>query len=124
MPPNDSGSTYRLLGLGMELAAAVLGLALFGWWVGGKLGSATAGLLVGATIGFAGGLYNLIKSALSVSSATPTKGSSGDDAEKEAGSRGEEMAASRVLHGSTRVPPARGSSGRKTSAGPSPDEER
>lgn len=81
MPQDDSSSTYRLMGLGLELAAAVLGLALFGWWVGGKLGSANAGLLIGATIGFIGGLYNLIKTALGSSSG----GSSGDTDSDDAG---------------------------------------
>ena len=109
MPQNDNTSTYRLLGLGMELTAAVLGLALFGWWVGGKLGSAKLGLLFGATVGLIGGMYNLIKSALSVSSsgssserASEEEGVPGDEA---AGTPGDGTAASRVLHGSTRLPP-------------------
>lgn len=53
---------FRAAGSGLELAAAVLGMSLFGWWLGGHYGHARAGLLIGAAIGFTGGLYNLIKS--------------------------------------------------------------
>lgn len=52
---------YRTLGVGLELAAAVGGMAAFGWWIGGYFDHAQAGLLVGAAAGFAGGMYNLIK---------------------------------------------------------------
>ncbi len=57
----------RLAGLGFELAAAVAGLAAFGWWVGRYYGHPAAGLVVGATLGIVGGLYNLIRASLKYS---------------------------------------------------------
>lgn len=52
--------------MGFELAAAVGGFALFGWWIGGRLGNARTGLLVGAVLGIVGGLYNLVRTSLIV----------------------------------------------------------
>lgn len=54
----------RLAGLGFELTAAVIGFGLVGYWVGGHLGSARIGLLIGAILGIFGGLYNLIRASL------------------------------------------------------------
>jgi F0F1-type ATP synthase assembly protein I len=53
-----------LAGQGFELTAAVIGFGLAGYWVGGHLGNASIGLLVGALLGIFGGLYNLIHSSL------------------------------------------------------------
>lgn len=53
-----------LAGHGFELTAAVVGFGLVGYWVGGHLGNASIGLLVGALLGIFGGLYNLIRSSL------------------------------------------------------------
>ncbi|MEZ5330763.1 MAG: AtpZ/AtpI family protein [Thermoanaerobaculia bacterium] len=68
MPPTDpadsSKSWTRVAGLGFELAAAVGGFALFGWWIGDWLGNAKIGLLVGAVLGIVGGLYNLVRTSL------------------------------------------------------------
>jgi len=52
--------------MGFELAAAVGGFAFFGWWIGGYLGHARTGLLVGAVLGIVGGLYNLVRTSLIV----------------------------------------------------------
>ncbi len=53
-----------LAGQGFELTAAVIGFGLVGYWVGGHLGNAPIGLVVGALLGIFGGLYNLIRSSL------------------------------------------------------------
>ncbi len=60
-------TSNRLAGLGFEVAAAVAGFTLFGYWIGSHYGRATLGLLVGAGLGVLGGTYNLIRAALSVS---------------------------------------------------------
>lgn len=57
----------RLAGLGFELAAAIIGFAAFGYWLGRYFGWPTAGLAIGATLGIVGGLYNLIRVSLVVS---------------------------------------------------------
>ena len=51
-------------GAGLELAGATAGLALVGYWIDGKFGTAPWGILVGVLIGLVGGLYNLIKQSL------------------------------------------------------------
>ena len=51
----------------MELAAAVGGFALLGYWIDRHNGSSPWGLLIGALLGLIGGFYNLIKASLSAS---------------------------------------------------------
>ena len=51
----------RLSSLGMELAASVAGGSLLGWWIDGRLRSEPWGLVIGATLGFVGGMYNLLR---------------------------------------------------------------
>ena len=51
--------------MGIELAAAVVGLSLFGYWWDRHFGTAPWGLVVGGTIGIVGGMYNLIRQSLS-----------------------------------------------------------
>jgi F0F1-type ATP synthase assembly protein I len=53
--------------MGMELAAAIIGLTLVGWWVDWKFGTAPTGLIVGAVLGIVGGMYNFIRQALAMS---------------------------------------------------------
>ena len=59
-------SWMRLAGMGIELGAAVAGLALFGYWIDRHYGTAPKGLLIGATLGLVGGLYNLIRSSMAL----------------------------------------------------------
>jgi Putative F0F1-ATPase subunit Ca2+/Mg2+ transporter len=54
----------QLLSSGFELAAAVLGFALVGRWLGGKFDSALLGTAIGGILGIVGGMYNLIRQAL------------------------------------------------------------
>lgn len=52
---------------GFELAAAVAGMGLFGYWIGGHYGNALVGLAVGGILGIVGGMYNLIRQSLAAS---------------------------------------------------------
>ena len=54
----------RYSGAGLELAGAVAGLTLVGYWIDGKFDTSPWGLIVGLVIGLVGGLYNLVKASL------------------------------------------------------------
>ena len=54
----------RLANAGFELAAAIGGFTLVGYWVDRHYGTAPRGVLVGALLGLVGGLYNQIKASL------------------------------------------------------------
>jgi len=59
----DAPSKFRLAGMGLELAGAVIGGCVIGWYIDWKFGT-RYGLMTGALIGIVGGMYNLIKQAL------------------------------------------------------------
>lgn len=64
MPRQDQPDWGRFVGLGIEMAVGVaLGWAV-GWWLDRKSGSAPWGSVVGGALGFAAGMYMLIKEAL------------------------------------------------------------
>jgi len=52
-----------LAGLGIELAAAVVGLTALGLWIDRRLETEPWATVIGASIGFVGGMYNFILSA-------------------------------------------------------------
>ncbi|HXU44787.1 MAG TPA: AtpZ/AtpI family protein [Thermoanaerobaculia bacterium] len=54
----------RASGIGIELAAAVAGLSLAGYWVDRHYGSGPWGLLIGLALGLIGGTYNLVRESL------------------------------------------------------------
>lgn len=65
--PRDREPWMRIGGVGLELAAAVGGFALFGYLLDRHYGSQPKGLLIGALLGLIGGFYNLIKTSLRAS---------------------------------------------------------
>ncbi|MEO8196464.1 MAG: AtpZ/AtpI family protein [Thermoanaerobaculia bacterium] len=68
-PPHgqDRQPGMRLAGSGIELAAAVGGFALLGYWIDRHYGSSPWGILIGALLGLIGGFYNLVKASLAAS---------------------------------------------------------
>ena len=57
----------RYSALGVELAAALAGFALVGYWIDRHYGSEPWGLVVGLALGLVGGMYNLIRQSLAAS---------------------------------------------------------
>ncbi len=64
--PSSSGpgGSWRLASVGMELAGAVIGGCLLGYWIDIQFDTGRWGLIIGAGIGIVGGLYNMIRKAL------------------------------------------------------------
>jgi F0F1-type ATP synthase assembly protein I len=54
----------RHSGVGLELAAAIAGFSLIGYWIDSRYGSEPWGLVGGIVLGLVGGLYNLVKQSL------------------------------------------------------------
>ena len=54
----------RHSGIGLELAGATAGLALVGYWIDGRFGTAPWGIVGGVVIGLVGGLYNMVRESL------------------------------------------------------------
>ncbi len=54
-------SPWRMFGTGMELAGAILILALIGYLLDEKFGWTPWGVLTGAMMGLAGSMYNIYK---------------------------------------------------------------
>ena len=62
--PTNWPGLLRYSGMGLELAAAVVGLTLVGLWVDHQFGTGRKGLIIGATLGVVGGFYNFLRQAL------------------------------------------------------------
>ena len=60
-----SASWTRLAGIGFELVAGVGAFILVGYWWDRHFGTGPKGVIVGAVLGLIGGMYNLIRQALS-----------------------------------------------------------
>lgn len=54
----------RHSGVGLELAGAVAGFALLGYWIDRRFATEPWGVVGGVILGLAGGLYNLVKQSL------------------------------------------------------------
>jgi F0F1-type ATP synthase assembly protein I len=54
----------RYSGVGLELAGAIGGFALVGYWIDGHYGTRPWGILGGVVIGMVGGMYNLVRESL------------------------------------------------------------
>ena len=61
---DDPRSWNRFLGVGINLAAAILGGFFLGWWADKKYGTAPWLMLVGIVLGFVVGFYQFIKETL------------------------------------------------------------
>lgn len=59
----NASRKFRLAGLGLELAGAVIGGCLIGWYIDRQF-ETRYGLITGALIGIVGGMYNLLKQSL------------------------------------------------------------
>jgi len=84
-------SWVRYSGVGLELAGAIAGLSLIGYWVDGRFGTGPWGIVVGVFIGLVGGLYNLVKESLAAvrEAQADDESARGDAASKEHGKNGE-----------------------------------
>lgn len=69
VPTNEANKLWRISGLGVELAAAVCGMALGGYLIDSWLNSSPIALLIGLTLGMVGGGYNFIRRAVALSKA-------------------------------------------------------
>jgi len=60
-------NSRRLAGIGFELAGAVAGFVLVGYWVGKYFDKVELGVVIGAVLGLIGGMYNLIRATMAAS---------------------------------------------------------
>lgn len=60
-PDGGVSETYRMLGIGIELAVSILGLTLIGWFLDQRYDWSPWGASIGAMLGIVGGCYNAIK---------------------------------------------------------------
>ncbi len=60
-------SSGGLAGIGFEMAGAVAGFSLVGYWIGGYYGNSGLGITIGGALGVVGGTYNMIRTALMAS---------------------------------------------------------
>ena len=63
--PQTGGRSKGLSGIGFEMAAAVAGFTLIGYWWDRHFGSSPWGILTCAALGLIGGTYNLIRQSQS-----------------------------------------------------------
>jgi F0F1-type ATP synthase assembly protein I len=59
----EAVSWHRMAGVGVEFVVAVGLFAAVGWWLDGKFGTSPWLLIAGCGLGFAVGLWNMVKAA-------------------------------------------------------------
>ena len=79
--PTNWPGLLRYSGMGLELAAAIVGLTLVGLWVDHQFGTGPKGVIIGAILGIVGGSYNFIRQALALTRQSGT-GRKGDEADQ------------------------------------------
>jgi hypothetical protein len=67
MATDDANKLWRTSTLGVELAAAIIGMTLGGYLIDAWLKTSPIGLFVGLALGFVGGGTNFIRRALAAS---------------------------------------------------------
>lgn len=76
----DKSAAARAAGLGWELAGAVVGFTLLGYWIDRHFASSPWGLLICIALGLIGGTYNLIRASLAASRQSPASPTAEDSA--------------------------------------------
>ena len=64
--PGDETDWYRLAGLGFEFIIAVLLFGWLGYWLDGRCRTAPWLMIAGFGVGFAAGLYIMVRAARSM----------------------------------------------------------
>lgn len=82
-PESEDRGWIRLGGLGIELVASVVGFVAIGFLLDRHYGWSPWGILIGAALGFIGGLYNLIRGALAASREADGERADGDGGKQE-----------------------------------------
>ena len=70
--PERPAKRLRGVGLGVELAATLVGFALFGLWVDRTLNTSPWAILISLAVGTTGGFYNFIRASLRELQPPPT----------------------------------------------------
>jgi F0F1-type ATP synthase assembly protein I len=76
--PDDGPPSTRGYGLGVELAASIVGFALVGIWIDHSFDTDPWGTLICVIFGFVGGFYNFLRSSFKIlhtSSVRPARNS-------------------------------------------------
>lgn len=77
--PQQRENWTKLSGIGIELASAVAGFTLAGYWWDRHFHTRPWGLLIGLALGLVGGTYNLIRQSLIASREAASGPKTSDD---------------------------------------------
>jgi F0F1-type ATP synthase assembly protein I len=82
--PKSRSSLARLSSIGIELVAAIVGFTLVGYFWDRHFGTQPWGVLIGALLGLAGGMYNVVRQSLTAVKETGpvTPAKRGDDEDR------------------------------------------
>ncbi len=65
---------WRFAGMGFELAAAIIGFTLIGYWIDHVWNTKPTFVLVGALLGLIGGFWNFLRESLRLSQSVTKRG--------------------------------------------------
>lgn len=80
--PSGGMSSYRALGLGLELGASVGGMAILGYLADRQFGTTPWLALTGSFLGIAGGVYNVVRAVMGASGKRPRPTAEGQQGRK------------------------------------------